>query len=195
MFRVFRKTRGIVAGCMVAFLAVVACDESYLPQPPMAVPKFEAVYADSINLNSVRLNALVSNPGMLTSFGFVIQADSSIQEITLKAQTDIDTIRAWADNLKPQNKYFFWAKADNGGGITITSDTVSFETLSVPVDTSSTIVFEDDNLRKWIVLRYDSNNDDKIDAGMRLIKSTLNFSKVDKNIKDCWVIIAIIPLL
>ena len=123
---------------MVAFLAVVACDESYLPQPPMAVPKFEAVYVDSIDLNSARLNALVSNPGMLTSFGFVIQADGSTQEIALKAQTDSDTIRAWADNLKPQTKYFFWAKADNGGGITITSDTLAFKTLSIPADTTNT---------------------------------------------------------
>lgn len=164
MYSVFRKTGSIVTGSIIAFMAIGACDKSDLPQPPIAVPKFEAVYADSINLNSVRLNALVSNPGMLTSFGFVIQADSSTQGITLKAQTDNDTIRAWADNLKPNTRYLFWAKADNGGGITITSDTVSFETLSVPMDTSSTIVFDDDNLRKWIVLRYDSNNDDKIDT-------------------------------
>lgn len=184
MFSVFRKTRGVVAGCIVAFGAVVACDESYLPQPPMAVPKFESVYADSIDLNRARFNALVSNPGMLSSFGFVIQADSSTQEIALKAQTDSDTIRAWADNLKPQTKYFFWAKADNGGGITITSDTLAFKTLSIPADTTNTteipdtivtstdtiynkslyLEFESDILFKWLKLRYDSDNDGNIDT-------------------------------
>lgn len=165
-------------------MAIGACDKSDLPQPPIAVPKFEALYADSINLNSARLNALVSNPGMLTSFGFVIQADSSIQEITLKAQTDIDTIRAWADNLKPQTKYLFWAKADNGGGITITSDTLAFKTLPIPADTTNTTEIPDtivtstdtiDNkslylefgseiLFKWLKLRYDANNDGNIDT-------------------------------
>ena len=198
-------------------MAIGACDKSDLPQPPMAVPKFEAVYADSIDLNSARLNALVSNPGMLTSFGFVIQADGSTQEITLKAQTDIDTIRAWADNLEPQTKYFFWAKADNGGGITITSDTLTFRTLSIPADTTDTpgvsdtindpvlpdttvtpnvtetpdstvtpnvteipdtivtptdtidskslyLEFESDFLFKWLKLRYDADNDGRIDT-------------------------------
>lgn len=164
MFSIFRKTRGFAAGCLLAFAAIAACDNNDLLQPPMTVPRFETVYADSVDMSSARINAVVSNPGMLTSFGFVIQADSSTQGIMFKAQTDNDTIRAWADNLKPNTRYLFWAKADNGGGITISSDTVSFETLSVPVDTSSTIVFEDDNLRKWIVLRYDSNNDDKIDT-------------------------------
>lgn len=169
---------------MVALMAIGACDKSDLPQPPIAVPKFEALYADSINLNSARLNALVSNPGMLTSFGFVIQADSSIQEITLKAQTDIDTIRAWADNLKPQTKYLFWAKADNGGGITITSDTLAFKTLPIPADTTNTteipdtivtstdtidnkslyLEFESEILFKWLKLRYDANNDGNIDT-------------------------------
>lgn len=169
---------------MVALMAIGACDKSDLPQPPIAVPKFEALYADSINLNSARLNALVSNPGMLTSFGFVIQADSSIQEITLKAQTDIDTIRAWADNLKPQTKYLFWAKADNGGGITITSDTLTFKTLPIPADTTNTteipdtivtstdtidnkslyLEFESEILFKWLKLRYDANNDGNIDT-------------------------------
>lgn len=184
MYSVFRKTGSIVTGCMVALMAIGACDKSDLPQPPIAVPKFEALYADSINLNSARLNALVSNPGMLTSFGFVIQADSSIQEITLKAQTDIDTIRAWADNLKPQTKYLFWAKADNGGGITITSDTLAFKTLPIPADTTNTteipdtivtstdtidnkslyLEFESEILFKWLKLRYDANNDGNIDT-------------------------------
>ncbi len=184
MFSAFRMTRGIVAVCMVAFMAIGACDKSDLPQPPIAVPKFEAVYADSINLNSVRLNALVSNPGMLTSFGFVIQADSSTQGITPKAQTDNDTIRAWADNLKPQTKYLFWAKADNGGGITITSDTLAFKTLPIPADTTNTteipdtivtstdtidnkslyLEFESEILFKWLKLRYDADNDGNIDT-------------------------------
>lgn len=184
MFSASRMTRGIVAVCMVALMAIGACDKSDLPQPPIAVPKFEALYADSINLNSARLNALVSNPGMLTSFGFVIQADSSIQEITLKAQTDIDTIRAWADNLKPQTKYLFWAKADNGGGITITSDTLAFKTLPIPSDTTNTteipdtivtstdtidnkslyLEFESEILFKWLKLRYDADNDGNIDT-------------------------------
>ena len=184
MYSVFRKTGSIVAGCIIALMAIGACDKSDLPQPPIAVPKFEAVYADSINLNSARLNALVSNPGMFTSFGFVIQADSSIQEITLKAQTDNDTLRAWADNLKPQTKYFFWAKADNGGGITITSDTLAFKTLPIPADTTNTteipdtivtstdtidnkslyLEFESEILFKWLKLRYDADNDGNIDT-------------------------------
>ena len=165
-------------------MAIGACNKSDLPQPPIDVPKFESVYADSINLNSARLNALVSNPGMLTSFGFVIQADSSIQEITLKAQTDNDTIRAWADNLKPNTRYLFWAKADNGGGITITSDTLAFKTLPIPADTTNTteipdtivtstdtidnkslyLEFESEILFKWLKLRYDADNDGNIDT-------------------------------
>ena len=165
-------------------MAIGACDKSDLPQPPIAVPKFEAVYADSINLSSARLNALVSNPGMLTSFGFVIQADSSTQGITLKAQTDNDTIRAWADNLKPNTRYLFWAKADNGGGITITSDTLAFKTLPIPSDTTNTteipdtivtstdtidnkslyLEFESEILFKWLKLRYDADNDGNIDT-------------------------------
>lgn len=164
MFIIFTKTRGFIAGCILAFVAIAGCDKSDQLQPPMAVPKFEAVYADSIDLSRARLNAVVSNPGMLTSFGFVIQADNSTQELTLKAQTDSDTICAWAKNLKPQTKYRFWAKADNGGGISILSDTVCFETLSVPVDTTSILAFEDETLRKWLVLRYDANHDKQIDT-------------------------------
>ena len=164
MFSIFRKTRGFAAGCLLAFAAIAACENNDLLQPPMTVPRFKTVYADSVDLSSARLNAVVSKTGMLSSFGFVIQADGSTRELALKAETISDTIRAWAESLKPQTKYRFWAKADNGGGISILSDTVYFETLSVPVDTARILAFEDETLRKWLVLRYDANHDNQIDT-------------------------------
>ena len=153
-----------MAGCVLAVTAIIGCEKTDSLQPPMTVPKFEAVYVDSINQDRARLNAVVSNQEMLTSLGFVIQSDNSTIESTLYADLSNHTIWAWADNLEPQTKYRFWAKADNGGGITLFSDTVSFETLSVPVDTTNILLFENENLRKWLTLRYDSNKDGNIDT-------------------------------
>ena len=164
MIKSLRKKGGFVACCVLAFAALVGCDNTDLLRPPVSVPDFQNVYADSINPRSARLNAVVSNHEMLTSFGFVIKADNNTQELLINAQSNSDTIRAWADNLIPQTKYRFWAKTDNGSGISLFSDTVCFMTLSAPVDTTKTIFFEDENLRKWIVLRYDANNDGQIDT-------------------------------
>lgn len=179
MIKNLKGKSGVVACFAMVVAAIWSCDNLDSLQPPVAVPDFQTVYADSINQNSARLNAVVSNQGMLTSFGFFIQADSSNQELPLKAEADNDTIRVWANNLKSQTKYRFWAKADNGGGISIFSDTAYFETLPAPPDTtlnpdnskkpdtinkSLYIDFENENLRKWIVLRYDANGDGQIDT-------------------------------
>lgn len=185
MFSVFRKTRGFVTGCILAFAAVVGCDIADSLQPPIVVPKFDVVYADSIHDSYARLNAVMSNSETLTSFRFVIQVDSSNLEQSYRVQLLSDTIQTWVENLKPDTKYLFWAKADNGGGITLFSDTSSFTTLPVPIDTTSTpdnqdnpiapdtinnndksyyIEFENETLRKWITLRYDADKDGKIDT-------------------------------
>ncbi len=179
MIKNLKGKSGVVACFAMVVAAIWSCDNLDSLQPPVAVPDFQTVYADSINQNSARLNAVVSNQGMLTSFEFIIQADSSNQELPLKALAHNDTIRTWAYNLEPQTKYRFWAKADNGGGISIFSDTAYFETLPAPPDTtlnpdnshkpdtineSLYIDFENEILRKWVVLRYDANDDGQIDT-------------------------------
>lgn len=194
MFSVFRKARGFVAGCILTLAAVVGCDVADSLQSPIAAPRFDVVYADSIHDSYARLNAVVSNSETLTSFRFVIQVDSSNLEQSYKVDLLSETIQTWVEDLKPDTKYLFWAKADNGGGITLFSDTSSFVTLPVQTDTTSTpdnpnnpivpdtinnpivpdtinnidksyyIEFENETLRKWITLRYDADKDGKIDT-------------------------------
>ena len=171
---------GSIACIWACACVVTGCDNADALLPPAVAPKFDAVFADGVGQTEARLGAVVSNAGMLTSFGFGIQPVSGSGKRVLGADLSGDTIFALADNLKPETTYRFWAEGSNGAGITISSDSISFKTLAIPQDsihvdtipdvpqdsvTADTgyVVFKSSYLERWLVLRYDRNDDGHID--------------------------------
>ena len=192
MLRTIRRLSCLVACIWACAGVVTGCDNADALLPPAVVPKFDAVFVDGVGQTDARLGAVVSNAAMLTSFGFGIQTEGGSDKRILRAGLFGDTVFASADNLSPETTYRFWAEASNGGGITISSDSITFKTAAIPQDTvpeiptdtvpvapvdtisvvpqdtvkadTGYVVFKSSYLERWLVLRYDKNNDDHIDG-------------------------------
>lgn len=148
-----------ITGAILAAAAMVmsGCTEKAIPT---AAPEFTQTSAEGITFRKVTLTAAFSETSV-SEAGFFLRTDGSEESARYRAEIKGNRISAVISGLESDATYECQAYISNAVGNTVESDWWSFRTGSKPKP-GEIVPIEDPFLKAWLLVRYDSDNDDEI---------------------------------
>jgi len=148
-----------ITGAILAAMAMVlsGCMEKAIPT---VAPEFTQTSTEGITFRKATLTAVFSETSV-SEAGFLLREEGSEESARYKAEIKGNMISAEISGLESDATYECLAYISNAVGNIVESDWWSFRTGSKPKP-GEIVPIEDPFLKAWLLVRYDSNNDDEI---------------------------------
>jgi len=147
---------------ILLFLLFIAasCGKDGEPSPILK-PDISGVSISQVKFHNALLQAKIGGISDGVICGFELAEVGSINKIEYVAKPQEDIISKELSDLTENTEYACRAFADNGNNIRIYGEGTTFKTEKLP-GPSEIIPIEDEVLKKWLVVRYDTDMDQEI---------------------------------